>query len=108
MEGEQIRVSLWNTRSRQLFAKHFKLADQVKYLAKTRVSIAVGTPARVAKLLAEGALKMTPQSVVLLDVGHRDSKKRSLLTLREVRDELWRAFFRDARDALKPAKYAVF
>lgn len=38
----------------KLFAKHFKLADQVKYLAKTRVAIAVGTPARVAKLLAEG------------------------------------------------------
>ncbi|BEJ16878.1 hypothetical protein CspHIS471_0602790 [Cutaneotrichosporon sp. HIS471] len=92
----------------KLFAKHFKLAEQVKYLAKTRVSIAVGTPARVAKLLADGALKMTPQSVVLLDIGHRDSKKRSLLTLPEVRDEMWRAFFRDAREALKPAKYAVF
>ena len=38
----------------QLFAKHFKFEDQVKYLAKTRVSIAVGTPARVSKLLAEG------------------------------------------------------
>ncbi|CAK9785477.1 hypothetical protein CC85DRAFT_286645 [Cutaneotrichosporon oleaginosum] len=92
----------------KLFAKHFKLADQIKYLAKTRVSIAVGTPARVAKLLADGALKMTPQSVVLLDIGHRDSKKRSLLTLPEVRDELWTGFFRDARAALKPAKFAVF
>ena len=38
----------------QLFAKHFKLEDQIKHLAKTRTSIAVGTPARVGKLLAEG------------------------------------------------------
>ena len=38
----------------QLFAKHFKFEEQVKYLAKTRVSIAVGTPARVSKLLVEG------------------------------------------------------
>jgi len=41
----------------QLFAKHFKFEEQVKYLAKTRVSIAVGTPARVSKLLAEGKRK---------------------------------------------------
>ncbi|KAK8861700.1 hypothetical protein IAR55_002523 [Kwoniella newhampshirensis] len=75
----------------KLFAKHFKLADQIKYLEKTKVSIAVGTPARVGKLLAEGAIKITSNTVVLLDVSHKDSKTRTILTLPEVRDELWKS-----------------
>jgi protein CMS1 len=40
--------------TRQLFAKHMKVPEQVNYLHMTRVSIAVGTPARIAKLITEG------------------------------------------------------
>lgn len=37
------------------------------------------------------------------------AEKRTLLTLPEVRDELWKSLFAgDARAALKPAKYAAF
>lgn len=36
-----------------MFAKHFKLADHVAYLAKTKVAIAVGTPGRIGKLFSE-------------------------------------------------------
>ncbi|KAL1410750.1 Protein cms1 [Vanrija albida] len=95
----------------KLFAKHFKLVDQVKYLARTRVAIAVGTPARVAKLLADGALKVKQETVVLFDIGHRDSKNRTLLSLPEARDELWKSLLSgDARAALTRArvKYAAF
>ncbi|EJT48179.1 hypothetical protein A1Q2_06259 [Trichosporon asahii var. asahii CBS 8904] len=82
-------------------AKHFKVADQVKFLGKTRVAIAVGTPARVAKLLEEGALKITPQTVVILDIGHRDAKNRTMLSLPEVRDEFWKSLLANkARRAL--------
>ncbi|KIY31682.1 protein CMS1 [Cryptococcus gattii E566] len=80
----------------KLFAKHFKLADQIKYLERTKVSIAVGTPARVGKLLAEGAIKISKNTVLLLDIGHQDSKTRTILTLPEVRDELWRSVFSGA------------
>lgn len=38
----------------QLFAKHMKVQEQVDYLRVTRTSIAVGTPARIAKLITEG------------------------------------------------------
>ncbi|WOO81616.1 Protein CMS1 [Vanrija pseudolonga] len=95
----------------KLFAKHFKLVDQVKYLAKTRVAIAVGTPARVAKLLADGALKVKQETVVLFDIGHRDSKNRTLLSLPEARDELWKSLLSgEARAALTRArvKYTAF
>ncbi|OCF36272.1 protein CMS1 [Kwoniella heveanensis CBS 569] len=77
----------------KLFAKHFKLADQIKYLEKTKVSIAVGTPARVGKLLNEGAINITSDTVLLLDISHQDSKTRTILTLPEVRDELWKTVF---------------
>ncbi|WWC68507.1 uncharacterized protein I206_102436 [Kwoniella pini CBS 10737] len=77
----------------KLFAKHFKLADQIKYLQQKKVSIAVGTPARVGKLLTEGAIKITSDTVLLLDIGHQDSKTRTILNLPEVRDELWKSVF---------------
>lgn len=38
----------------KLFAKHMKAHEQAEFLAKNKVSIAVGTPARVGKLLADG------------------------------------------------------
>jgi len=37
----------------KLFAKHFKLAEHVSYLKRTKVGAAVGTPGRVGKLLCE-------------------------------------------------------
>lgn len=37
----------------KLFAKHFKLAEHVAYLAHTKVGAAVGTPGRIGKLLCE-------------------------------------------------------
>lgn len=37
----------------KLFAKHFKLAEHVTHLQKTKVAIAVGTPGRIGKLLSE-------------------------------------------------------
>ncbi|WWC88062.1 uncharacterized protein L201_002965 [Kwoniella dendrophila CBS 6074] len=77
----------------KLFAKHFKLADQVKYLHQKKVSIAVGTPARVGKLLTEDAIKITSETVLLLDISHQDSKTRTILNLPEVRDELWKSVF---------------
>jgi protein CMS1 len=37
----------------KLFAKHFKLAQHVDYLKRTKVGAAVGTPGRLGKLLKE-------------------------------------------------------
>jgi protein CMS1 len=37
----------------KLFAKHFKLAEHVTYLRRTKVGSAVGTPGRIGKLLCE-------------------------------------------------------
>ncbi|KAF8610705.1 hypothetical protein BDV93DRAFT_517792 [Ceratobasidium sp. AG-I] len=70
----------------KLFAKHFKLKDHVAYLAKTRVGVAVGTPARLSQLLAEpDALSVKALSHILLDMTYIDSKQRSLLDIPETR-----------------------
>ncbi|KAG8687684.1 hypothetical protein FRC09_013350 [Ceratobasidium sp. 395] len=70
----------------KLFAKHFKLKDHVAYLAKTRVGVAVGTPARLSQLLAEpDALSVKALSHIVLDMSHLDSKQRSLLDIPETR-----------------------
>lgn len=37
----------------KLFAKHFKLAEHVTYLKRTKVGSAAGTPGRIGKLLCE-------------------------------------------------------
>lgn len=37
----------------KLFAKHFKLAEHVAYLRRTKVGAAVGTPGRIGKLLCD-------------------------------------------------------
>jgi protein CMS1 len=43
----------------KLFAKHFKLEEHVKYLKKTKIGTAVGTPGRVGKLLCETGTLVT-------------------------------------------------
>lgn len=37
----------------KLFARHFKLEEHVKYLKRTKIAVAVGTPGRLGKLLNE-------------------------------------------------------
>lgn len=40
----------------KLFARHFKLAEHVDYLRRTKVGAAVGTPGRLGKLLNETSM----------------------------------------------------
>ncbi|KAJ7752070.1 U3-containing 90S pre-ribosomal complex subunit-domain containing protein [Mycena metata] len=75
----------------KLFAKHFKLAEHVTYLKRTKVGSAVGTPGRIGKLLCEtDALTVSALSHIILDVSFRDSKKRTILDIPETRDEVFK------------------
>ncbi|KAJ6547348.1 U3-containing 90S pre-ribosomal complex subunit-domain containing protein [Mycena capillaripes] len=75
----------------KLFAKHFKLAEHVTYLRRTKVGSAVGTPGRIGKLLCEtDALAVNALSHIILDVSFRDGKKRSMLDIPETRDEVFK------------------
>ncbi|KAJ7738458.1 U3-containing 90S pre-ribosomal complex subunit-domain containing protein [Mycena maculata] len=75
----------------KLFAKHFKLAEHVTYLRRTKVGSAVGTPGRIGKLLCEtDALTVSALSHIILDISFRDAKKRNMLDIPETRDEVFK------------------
>jgi protein CMS1 len=75
----------------KLFAKHFKLEDHVKYLKRTKVGAAVGTPGRIGKLICEtDAFTLSAVTHIILDATFRDAKKRSLLDIPETRDEVFK------------------
>ncbi|KDR73448.1 hypothetical protein GALMADRAFT_124540 [Galerina marginata CBS 339.88] len=61
----------------KLFAKHFKLAQHVTYLKRTKIGAAVGTPGRLGKLLNEtDALNVSALSHIILDITYKDAKNR--------------------------------
>ncbi|KAH9483754.1 Protein CMS1 [Psilocybe cubensis] len=74
----------------KLFAKHFKLAQHVAYLKRTKVGAAVGTPGRLGKLLNDtDALNVSALSHIILDITYKDAKNRNLLEIPETRDEVF-------------------
>ncbi|KAF8212457.1 U3-containing 90S pre-ribosomal complex subunit-domain containing protein [Mycena galopus ATCC 62051] len=75
----------------KLFAKHFKLAEHVTYLRRTKVGSAVGTPGRIGKLLGEpDALSVNALTHIILDISFRDAKQRNMLDIPETRDEVFK------------------
>jgi len=78
----------------KLFAKHFKLAQHVTYLMRTKVGAAVGTPGRLGKLLNEtDSLSVSALSHIILDITHKDAKNRNLLEIPETREEVFKTIF---------------
>ncbi|KAF3079435.1 hypothetical protein TWF569_010159 [Orbilia oligospora] len=72
----------------KFFAKHVKLSEHIEYAKKTRIGIAVGTPARLVDLIKDGALQIKYVQRVVLDVSYLDAKKRGLWDIKEVQDKL--------------------
>jgi len=78
----------------KLFAKHFKLEEHARYLKKTRVGAAVGTPGRIGKLLTEtDSLATSALTHIIIDTTFRDSKKRSIFDIPETKEEVFRIVF---------------
>ncbi|KKA31197.1 hypothetical protein TD95_000822 [Thielaviopsis punctulata] len=67
----------------KLFAKHMKVAEQVAFLAKQRVGMGVGTPARLAELIENGALKMDKLQRIVVDASYIDQKKRGIMDMKD-------------------------
>lgn len=72
----------------KLFAKHFKLAEQAKFLNRTVIHIGVGTPNRITQLLDNGCLRLDALKYVVIDWSHRDVKQRRIIDMREMRTDL--------------------
>eukprot|EP00041_Stephanoeca_diplocostata_P024261 m.609405 g.609405 ORF g.609405 m.609405 type:complete len:193 (+) comp22489_c0_seq1:808-1386(+) len=63
----------------KLFGKHKQLGSQIEYVKSTPFNVAVGTPARVLKLLSERALRLDRVQLCVLDATYVDAKQRTLL-----------------------------
>ncbi|KAK2600728.1 hypothetical protein N8I77_010240 [Diaporthe amygdali] len=67
----------------KLFAKHFKVEEQVQFLKKSKTGIAVGTPARLEALLDNGALSIEYLKRIVVDASHIDQKKRGIMDMKD-------------------------
>lgn len=72
----------------KLFAKHFKQQEQEAWLHTHAVSVASGTPHRLAALAGVGALSTARLQWVVVDVG-LDVKRRTLLDQPETARDFW-------------------
>ncbi|KAK3084721.1 hypothetical protein FSP39_018004 [Pinctada imbricata] len=79
---------LENCKCAKLFAKHFKINEQEKYLKKTVCHVAIGTPNRVNALLKLGALHLDSLFSVVLDWNWRDVKLKRMTDIPDVRKDL--------------------
>jgi hypothetical protein len=84
-------------RIEKLFAKHFRLEEQVEALQSRVACIVAGTPHRLEKLIENGALHVDALRYIVLDVSC-DVKGRTLLDMPEVRADWWKL-----AERLKPA-----
>ncbi|KAA8636271.1 hypothetical protein SMACR_09079 [Sordaria macrospora] len=67
----------------KLFAKHFKVEEQVSFLKKSRTGIAVGTPQRLIDLIENESLSLDSLKRIVVDASHIDQKKRGVVDMRE-------------------------
>ena len=96
---KSISAKLIKCKIAKLFAKHFKVEEQMEMLAKDYYPIALGTPNRVKKLIELGSLSLRRTALVLVDVTP-DSKQFNILTLNEVGTDLYRLLY----DQILPEK----
>ena len=89
---KSISAKLIKCKIAKLFAKHFKVEEQMEMLSKEYYPIALGTPNRVSKLIELGALSLRRTAMVLVDVTP-DSKSFTILTLNEVKNDFYKLLY---------------
>ena len=72
----------------KLFAKHFKIEEQIDFLGREAIHIGVGTPNRLLALVEQGHLKLDNLELVVIDT-ERNPKRFNIFDLQEVRTDLF-------------------
>lgn len=81
-------LSPLRVRVAKLFAKHLKLDEQAAALRDAPCGIAVGTPNRLLRLIADGALSFGDTSLFLVDARYEDDKGYTVCTHNDVAPDL--------------------
>ncbi|KAJ1437754.1 U3-containing 90S pre-ribosomal complex subunit-domain containing protein [Ochromonadaceae sp. CCMP2298] len=103
---KSISARLIKCRVAKLFAKHFKIEEQMESLSKEYHPIAVGTPNRISKLIELGALSLRRTLLILIDVTP-DAKQFTILTLNEVKVDFFRLLYQHIHPITSRAKIAL-
>ncbi|KAG7396276.1 cms1 ribosomal small subunit [Phytophthora boehmeriae] len=80
-------LTSFKCRVAKLFGKHMKISEQMDQLARVYCPIAVGTPARVKKLLETDALSLKHTTHVIFDM-EKDKKQMTILELKDTASEM--------------------
>lgn len=72
----------------KLFAKHFKIEDQIYFLEHEAIHMGIGTPNRLQALIEQGHLKLDNLELVVIDT-ERNPKKFNIFDIQEVRTDLF-------------------
>ncbi|RLN71917.1 hypothetical protein BBJ28_00015913 [Nothophytophthora sp. Chile5] len=80
-------VASFKCRVGKLFAKHMKVSEQGEQLSRIFFPIAVGTPARVKKLLETDALSLKHTTHVIFDM-EKDKKQLTIMELKDTATEV--------------------
>jgi protein CMS1 len=72
----------------KLFAKHIKLPEQVDYIAKNPICMALGTPNRILKLASDTHVSFTELRYLILDM--RENKKaQTMVDIPDIAGDFW-------------------
>lgn len=72
----------------KLFAKHFRIQDQIEILKSTHFPVVVGTPNRLHKLVEMGALSLTHTVLVVVDLCE-DVKGFNVMSLSDTKNDFY-------------------
>jgi protein CMS1 len=72
----------------KLFAKHFRIQDQIEILKSTHFPLAVGTPNRLHKLVEMGALSLSQTVLVVVDLCE-DVKGFNVMSLADTKKDFY-------------------
>ncbi|XP_053562031.1 protein CMSS1 [Bombina bombina] len=82
-----IKAFKGDTKIMKMFAKHIKVAEQIKFLEKNVIHLGVGTPARIKALIEKDGLTLESLKYVVFDWNWRDQKLRRMMDIPEVKLE---------------------
>lgn len=82
--------SVPNLKVAKLFAKHMKIQDQIRALKKSPFLLAVGTPARILKILEqdEDAIPLKKLEYLIIDGSFKNKKEMTIYDLLDTQMDL--------------------
>ncbi|CAO3624669.1 unnamed protein product [Mucor fragilis] len=90
----------------KLFAKHFKIEDQIWFLEHESIHMGVGTPNRLQALVEQGHLKLDNLELLVIDT-ERNPKKFNIFDLQEVRTDLFQFLGKNISPLMKDGKTKI-